>query len=233
MSFIYNNQEVLIIDSLGEERNGFVELEFLKIIDGLVNHNSTIVDVGCNIGNHTIFFSKVMKCKKVFSFEPIPDLYQRMLSNFKMNDISNVVHFNMALSSKTSMLRCISKLPNNYGSYWLWYDGEEFKHPYDQGYSVHKGCDGSSYVDLIKSTTLDSIIDDVLVDLIKIDVEGMEMEVLLGGINTITINKPMMHIEVSVDNIQKIINFMKPLGYRRIKKETFDNSNQLWCYGEN
>jgi FkbM family methyltransferase len=233
MSFIYKNQTFTIQDIKDEEFESFRELKFLQIIDTLLPSCSVSLDIGANIGNHSIFMSKILKCGVVYAFEPIPYLYEKMLSNFENNNITNIIPHNIALSSKDSSLKCISKLPDNHGSYWLWYENEDALHPYERGYLSHKGYDGSEYTESIPSKRLDDIMLSYNIDVlhyIKIDVEGMELEVLNGGINIINRYKPLLQIEVCKDNFEKIEFMMRNMGYVRSHRKIFKGENQLWIY---
>jgi FkbM family methyltransferase len=233
MSFIYKNREFSIQDIKGNEFEHFRELSFLKIIDTLLPSCSVSLDIGANIGNHSIFMSKILMCSVIHAFEPIPYLYDKMLFNLENNDIQNVIPHNIALSSKESTLKCISKLPDNHGSYWLWYENEEALHPYERGYLSHKDCDGSEYTKSIPSKRLDDVLLKYSIDkihYIKIDVEGMELEVLNGGINTIIRHRPLLQIEVSKDNFETVASLLNRLGYIRSYRTIFKGENQLWEY---
>ena len=233
MSFIYKNQTFTIQDIKNEEFDNFRELKFLQIIDTLLPSCSVSLDIGANVGNHSIFMSKILNCGMIHAFEPIPFLYKKMLSNFEMNDIHNVISHNIALSSKDSTLKCISKLPDNHGSYWLWYENEEALHPYERGYLSHKGYDGSEYTESIPSKRLDDVManfNNDVIHYVKIDVEGMELEVLNGGMNLIRKHKPLLQIEVCKDNFSKIEFMMRNMNYVRSHRKTFKGENQLWVH---
>jgi len=233
MSFVYRSREFKIETILDEELERFEEFQFLKIIETLLPSCSVSLDIGANIGNHSIFMSKILQCSIIHAFEPIPFLYDKMIENFNNNGVDNVISHNIALSSKESNLRCISKLPDNHGSYWLWYDGESVKHPYERGYERHKGFDGSEYTKQIPSKRLDDVMIEYNTDkihFIKIDVEGMEIEVLNGGMDIIQKHKPLLQIEVSKDNFELINTLLKSLGYIRINKDVFKWENQLWIH---
>lgn len=54
----------------------FYEANLLKLLkDKYIKENTVILDIGANIGNHTVFFSKVCKARKIFSFEPVEETY--------------------------------------------------------------------------------------------------------------------------------------------------------------
>ncbi|BFU59512.1 MULTISPECIES: FkbM family methyltransferase [Rodentibacter] len=52
------------------------------------------------------------------------------------------------------------------------------------------------------------------IDFIKIDVEGMELSVLTGALESIKRHKPIMTIEILKSNQQEIINLLAPLNYK-------------------
>jgi len=232
MSFVYNNKNYKILGMKNEEYNSFRELEFLETIKTIVPSGSVCIDIGANVGSHTVFLASEIGARKVFSFEPIPMVFDVLKHNITVNNITDkVIAYNIAISSKNKNLKCISKLPDYHGSYWLWYSEEDYKHPYDRGYKVHKGCDGSAYTNEIKSDKLDSVMKNENfdeIDFIKIDVEGMEFEVLKGARELIETHKPVLQIEVAIDNNENISKFLSEFNYKRIRG-VFKNENQLWC----
>lgn len=144
-----------------------------------------VVDVGANIGNHSAFFSKVMGAK-VTAFEPVPDNFRHLQKN---NDCNYMVGL-----------------------------GKEEK---EMNYTENTLLDGNPNMGgcvLVEGKgipikTLDSY--NLEPDLIKIDVEGMEDEVVEGGIETIKKYKPLLVIEHN--DIQKLYNtarLLVPLGYK-------------------
>ena len=78
-----------------------------------LNQNDIILDVGANIGNHSLFFAKYMNCNKIFSFEPYHqniELFKRNLSNFK----DKCVLFETALSNKDGKMVLYNCEENNF-----------------------------------------------------------------------------------------------------------------------
>jgi FkbM family methyltransferase len=69
----------------------------------------------------------------------------------------------------------------------------------------------------VKTCTLDSIIEKLHIDnirLIKIDVEGAEIEVIKGAIKTIVKHRPTIIVEVWFSNIAEFVKLMFKLNYR-------------------
>ena len=153
-----------------EDINDFVQL--LKSID-LDMSISTIVDIGANIGNHTIQFSRYFN--KVVAFEPNPRVFELLESNTKR--IKNVEIFNLGCGQGSAILQLKETVGNIGGS------------------SVVLDVESKSSID-IEIVPLDEMLDIIgRIDAIKIDVEGMEIDVLRGSEKTISASKPVICLE--------------------------------------
>jgi len=145
----------------------------------------TYIDAGANIGNHSLYFAK--ECKvKVVAFEPDPDNYKLLYENIKEH---NVEAFNIGLGSRQSRMG-IEKHYDNMGMNRL-ITGDE--------------------VDVLKLDTFE--LDNV--GLIKIDVEGMEVDVLRGAKKTIEKYKPALFIETNEP--RKLLKLL-PIGYNFVQR---------------
>lgn len=137
--------------------------------------NSSLVDVGANIGNHSLFFGDLFK--KIYSFEPNPTTYEILKINTENKNIST---FNRGLGSKKDKLILFESLENNGGS------------------SLHmdkSAHEGKTY--MVDIDTLDNFdFSNELVSVIKIDVEGHEFDVLQGGKKLIDEMRPIIIFEV-------------------------------------
>ena len=163
--------------------------------------NNTAIDCGAHIGWHTIFFSKIFK--KVCAFEPQEVLYDKIVNNVNINLLNNCFVYKKAVANVTG--KCIA-LDNP-----EWYRVDEKILNY--GAVVGREERGLLSVD---TTTV--ALDDLFhnkninekVDLIKIDVQGMECEVIEGAKNIIFKCQPFMFIEIeSENNLIKIKEMLK------------------------
>jgi SAM-dependent methyltransferase len=68
----------------------FYEHAFLEYIASL-NRGGTYLDVGCNLGNHTLFFAKFTQCTRVIAFEPLKRFSVNIKRVIAMNDIASKV----------------------------------------------------------------------------------------------------------------------------------------------
>jgi len=178
-------------------RNGtFYESDLLNFTKDLsLPENKVIVDVGANIGNHTLFFSLFCPCYKVFAFEPYGKVRKVLESNISLNNLENVEVFPFAVGDKEG--RCsLEKSPLN-----------------KNGVSQ----DGMTYVkegDEVKMVTLDKVLRGKKVSLIKIDVESFEIKVLRGAKNILRTQHPFLFIEAKTTEEKKTIDeFLGSFGY--------------------
>ena len=167
----------------------------LKLIASLVNKNQISLDVGANLGLFTHFMSK--SSKHVFAFEPNP----YPLENLKGLVDRNVTILPIALGSNDGPVKI--RIPHHRKG-WS-----------SNGASLASKSEESGKLINIQCRKLDSLdIDNV--GLIKIDVEGFEIEVLKGAKETILKNKPTMIIEneaVHVNDTNELFIIMNDLGY--------------------
>lgn len=186
--------------------NAFYESDLLEHLFFCVPSGGIIVDVGANIGNHTVFFSKYM-ASLVVAIEPHPDTFRLLTSTVARNELGNVLCIQTAAGSASG--RATLSLPEGY-------DGNT------GSFCITKGALGQHPVE-VPVDTLDAIVSERLQDrqgqvtLIKIDVEGYEQEVLRGAPNILRTVKPHLVVEAqSSEQLQRFITELRPLGYRCI-----------------
>ena len=158
----------------------FYENSFLDFILKNYKEQVNIIDIGANIGNHSLFFKKFLHCEKVYSFEPFPKNVAILRHNMKPYTDCEVIP--IALSSKEGHMTLYNTQGNNFGGFSL------------HNYQV-EGANRSFVVsDSVEVKTLDSFALDNIT-MIKIDVENHENDVLEGARETILRNKPIIFIE--------------------------------------
>lgn len=203
-----------------------------KIIPYINNiENIVILDIGAHIGSHSIIYSNVLKNPVIYAFEPQKIIYQILSNNIKNNSIKNVKVFNNAVGHKNCLTTLSKKLYDGYDC-----DIEYFiDKPFNYG-GIQLGIGGEK----IEMITLDSLNLEKC-DFIKMDVEGAESLVILGGINTIKKFRPIIFFEstdkkvnsemIELFNIDFIVKspdeILNELGYNIIN---VDNWNKIACY---
>lgn len=158
----------------------FFEAKLLSMVHAmsLVDPASTVCDIGANIGNHTIYFGKMMGVGRVLCFEPQPACYATLATNIDLNGLSNhATAYNCLVGAVTGNGRLARFNSRNLG-----------------GTVFEQAEDGA-----IPMFALDDVItaDDLAaLDLIKIDVEGMQGDVLKGAEGVLDARKPALWVEI-------------------------------------
>lgn len=208
--FYYNRNDIYIGDALrryGEYSEGEITL-FAKFI----KPGMTVIEVGSNIGSHTVPLAKMVGPKgKVYAFEPQRLVHQLLTTNITVNNLMHVVIFNRAVGDTRSSiaLRELSPYePNNMGGFEL---------------EMHQGG-----THIVEQVTLDSL-SIPRCDFLKIDAEGMEPSILNGAIELITRDRPIIYLEVDRPRqAEYSIDFLVRLGYEfRSHKPPFYNPNNF------
>ena len=121
--------------------------------------NDTIIDVGAHIGLFSLLVSQFCKTGKIFSFEPISDNFNLLMSNLKLNHTENIHPFNLAVSKNTSSVD-------------LFLSSDQ---------SAHSIFSSDSESTTVKSISLQRIFDENKISsckLLKLDCEGAEYEII-------------------------------------------------------
>lgn len=184
--------------------NRFYESKLLEYLYYAVPHGGLFLDVGANIGNHTLFFAKYM-ADDVVAIEPQPDTFRILQWTVANNALQNVECIQSAVGSESGVgkLSLPDGLERNIGSFSL------------------VPCRKPSRVFEVPIETLDQLaaemVDrrDVPIGLIKIDVEGYEEEVLRGAMGVLKAHRPDIVVEAQCDDaLQGVKGLLSPLGYR-------------------
>lgn len=188
---------------------GFYETDLLEYIasirpfifrNGLEN---IVVDIGANIGNHSVFLGAFV-ADHLIAIEPNPDVLPCLRRNLTQN-LSGYTLLECAVGETEGLgTVCVPEhMSGNIGAA-----------------KVQAGSAGS-----IRISTLDSILSawkgkaaaSPCVALIKIDVEGMELQVLKGSEKTLRQHKPHIFAEAAGrDELAAISAYLMPLGYTRM-----------------
>ena len=77
-----------------------------KIYEKIIKTGDIVVDVGSNIGIHTMYFSKLVGDEgKVYSFEPEPNNFMLLKKNVEFNKCKNVIIEQKAVSNRTGKIK--------------------------------------------------------------------------------------------------------------------------------
>lgn len=149
-------------------------------IDFLRDHlppNGTLCDVGANIGTISIPLARMVQGLSVYSFEPQLPIYRLLMRNVALNGLMSIEAFPWALGETDGIIEFPTpslSSPLNFGA-------------------VGRGSLGGDKTPVV-IRRLDSITLPPL-SLIKIDVEGFDLEVIRGGRETIRRDRPILFCE--------------------------------------
>jgi len=192
---LYNINDEYIgrsLDLYGEYSEGEVEL-FRTLVRG----GDWVLDVGANIGAHTLWFAKTTAAGGggVFAFEPQQLVFQTLCANLALNSLTNVFCYMKAVGQLPGEVRVPMLDPNRRNNF-----GALGTKLFGQGEPVP----------LMR-------LDDLPLNqcrLIKVDVEGMELDVLRGAVSFIRRLRPILYVENDrEENAPQLIRFIESLGY--------------------
>jgi FkbM family methyltransferase len=153
----------------------------LRLIGKNMKEDSTVLDIGANVGWFSLHVANQFRNVTVCAFEPIPYAFECLKNNISLNNFTNIKPLNIGLSNerKTREFYCD---PVRCGSASLTNIAEV------------ENVD----VILCEVRTLDDVVkeNNTTVDFIKCDVEGAELFVFQGGLETIDKYKPVILTEM-------------------------------------
>lgn len=152
-------------------------IEFLPLIKAAGFNPMSILDIGAHNGSFTLSMSEIWPDAKIMMIEANKE-HEESLRQICSNN--NKLSYKIALVGKDASSRKFykTKIDNNYSS-----TGNSMYKENTEYYSKD-----NTIVEIIKSVRLDDLCDKGF-DLVKIDVQGAELEVLMGGESTIKVAK--------------------------------------------
>ena len=192
---MYNINDLMIgrsLDRYGE----WCESE-LALLSPLLRPGRVVIDVGANIGTHTVYFAKqVGEQGRVYAFEPQRPTFQLLCGNVALNALVNAYCLPYAVGREDTDQRIAvadPRAPFNFGAM-----------------PILAATTGES----VRFVRIDSL-NLPRCDLIKIDVEGMEGDVIAGAHATIERFRPVIYCENNkAASSPALIEMVQSLGYR-------------------
>ena len=149
----------------------------------LISKNKIVLDIGANIGITSIILSEYFE--EVIAFEPSKKTYKVLLENLQTNNIKNVNALNYGLGNEEKESNMMTPM-NEASSAAI---TNEYKNIENYKFDTIEIKVGD--------LELKNHINDKKIGLIKIDVEGFELEVLKGIRNSIKENNPIVILEMN------------------------------------
>jgi FkbM family methyltransferase len=161
-------------------------------------------DVGANFGYYSLVLaSRLNKQCVIHAFEPNPPTLARLRHHVAINGLQDAVHVhNLALSDQVGSAALATKEGNSGGAHVV---------------------DSDATSTLVQLTTLDAFCDEqrlTRLDAVKIDVEGFEERVLLGGRRTLSRWRPVLLLELEParlrdkeTSVEQVVRLLQELDY--------------------
>jgi len=183
-------------------------------VTSLVNENlaegGVFVDVGAHVGYYSLLASRKVGIRgKVVAVEPNPPTIARLERNINLNHAENILVQKVACTDKETTLRFFQAGVENTG-----------------GSSMNQANVADGHEISVPGVPLDQIVRSLglsRVDLIKIDVEGAEMQVLSGMTYILTTYRPKIVVEIQPDHLAAAKALFQNNGYRLQERDAVDN----------
>jgi len=184
----------------------FYELNELSALEAVFPKGGVFVDIGANVGNHSLFAAQHLKASKVIPFEPNPKAYDLLVQNVLVNGLRDVIDLSMlgvGLSDRQTGGFAMEKRTRNLGGARM--------------------LEGQGDLEVFRA---DALLPDILPDMIKIDVESMELQVLDGLSGILERCRPVLLVEVDVENDDAFEAWMDRAGYAVVRTYQRYKSNR-------
>jgi FkbM family methyltransferase len=189
--------------------------EFL-LFKRMIKPDFVVLDVGGNIGQTALIAAKRATHGSVYVFEPSSNNYERLISNINLNQFKNVNTIHAAVSNQIEPLKIYK--PRTYNSGAI---------------SAYPDVDWEADVEIVPCVRLDDY-KFSRVDVIKLDVEGAELDVLEGAKTLIHQLRPHVLMEVTVSilnraqrSVDEIFQFWKEMGYCIFLIDKYGNTRAI------
>lgn len=149
------------------------------MLQHLITPESTVIEIGANLGSHTVGLAR--RAKVVHAFEPQRLMFQLLCANLALNQAANAFAYQCGIGARECELNVPLLDPTataNFGGQSLTLEKESPDARYER-----VAVRPLDHMDLGAPT------------LIKIDVEGMELDVIKGAVNTIGAFRPTLYME--------------------------------------
>lgn len=179
---IYLNKKFGYVDNY-IYKYGIYEKNVIDSIRKELTLDTTMLDIGGNIGQHSLILAPY--CKKIYAFEPIPEIYEEFSNSIKANDYKNIVLQNTAIGNKKEIKDFYFNASNTGSSSFI------------------KNNSNAKLIQ-VKIDLLENILPkNQTFEVVKIDVEGYEAVVILSNREIFLRNRPIFFLEFSPNCINK------------------------------
>ncbi|HKA45031.1 MAG TPA: FkbM family methyltransferase [Burkholderiales bacterium] len=172
---------------------GFFEAAELRYLREHVPAGARIVEVGAHVGNHAVFLGLFTSPSSMLLVEPNPAAVALLEANLRANGLDGaaVTIRRVAAADRRGQFKLVSKEADNLGATCL-----------------TPSLDATG----VEAWPLDELVEGP-VNFLKIDAEGMEIEVLQGGRRLVAAHRPPMLVEVANANVERFRSYLAAMDY--------------------
>ncbi len=189
------------------------EVHQTRYFKSVIHSGAVVFDIGANVGFYSLVAAPLAgPTGTVYCFEPMTQQFERLTQNISRNKLARVFPQKLALSDRAGEAVIHLTTPNNTGSASL---------------LPASSARGSEFEERVRCSTLDEFVathELKRLDVMKIDVEGLELKVLQGGTSTIQRFRPTILIEVTQSlqeragaSRQQVYHWMGEQGYQAFR----------------
>ena len=194
-------------NSVGRALVNYGEWTFgeIELVRKFLRPGDYVLDIGANIGTHAIPLAKAVGHEgQVIAFEPQPRIFELLTANTLVNGLSNLRSICAGCGAQAASIGLPEPDYSTNGAFGSLALGPFLNAPDQASSSVR-----------IQVMAIDDTFNLRGLRLIKIDVEGMEIDVLRGAERTIRRLRPILYIENEWPDLSEpMLRAVRDLGYR-------------------
>jgi FkbM family methyltransferase len=173
-----------------------------RLLAGLLSiRPGKVVEIGANIGAHSVALAKALAVDKreLIVFEPQPFIFQNLCANLALNALSNVTALPFACGAQSGI---VYFSPPDYTAQGNFGGVSMVEQAGEDSIAVH--C-----------VRLDDVVGVKAVSMLKIDVEGHELSALQGAAAILSASRPLLYVENDrVEKSQALVEWLWSQNYR-------------------
>ncbi len=154
----------------------------------------TIVDVGANTGNHTVYFARFLRPRLIIPVEPIEEAADLIRANARLNEIA-IDERGLGLAAADAPGTLEMSIVRDM--------------------MMAKVDPGAPKKVAVRAVRLDDLVPEK-VDFLKVDVEGYEINVLMGAQRILSQDRPQLMLEATDATRDALAAHLAELGYERV-----------------
>ncbi len=193
-TFLFNRNDTFVGRSL-ELYGEWCEAE-IELLAQVVRRGDFVLDVGANIGTHAVPLARMVSDRgRIFAFEPQRLVFQNLCANLALNSLTNVYAYEAGVGKEPGWMRLPVFDPRQSFNF------------------AAVSMEGHDSGPLAQIMTIDDL-KLTRCNLIKVDVEGMETDVLAGAVATIERFQPVLFVENNtVERSRPLLEKLQSLNY--------------------